>query len=260
MNLFQKFSEFLFKSRDDEILRLTEKVNDLEQRNSLLQINNTSLTSQVQKLTTDNLNLEVKVFGLTPIPSENETFYEKNFKKIENIRYKSKRTIKSNPIDMELNQLFTPNQFEVQKHRKKINYKTPDLYNTAYRVGDYIAKLFTWTDDKNLDKSGDYYLYAEEALVLKLCDCEDHTFTVCSLEPEIDAAYGFYIDDNKKEVGHAFNCFVYKNELYIMDTVGDKVEIFKYNNQTQYRIHFIITKGKTYQVNSGVRFGEIAGW
>lgn len=243
-----------------EIAQLKSKVSTLEFQAQIDKHGTEETTKIFLEFKAKKEELERKVNELTPKKPQNETFYGARYKTLENIRYKSKRKVVGKAIDIELNQLFVPRQFEVQKHLKRINCTSKDLYNRAYAVGDYVAKRFTWTDDKNLDSSGDYYLYAEEALVLLNCDCEDHTFTVCSLEPEIDGAYGFYIDSKKVETGHAFNCFVYKDELYVMDTVGNKVEIHKYNDQSNYRIHYIITQNKTYEVTSGVRFGEIAGW
>lgn len=76
-----------------------------------------------------------------------------------------------------------------------------------------------------------------------------------SAHPEIGGAWGFY-----KGGGHAFNVFVYENRLYVLETTGSRAEILEYEKQSDYVIHYIITRDNTYQLKGGVRFGDIAGW
>ena len=47
--------------------------------------------------------------------------------------------------------------------------------------------------------------------------------------------------------------------LYILDTVGNKAEIYNTTKPNQYTIHYIITDKNCYEVKSGVQFGQIAG-
>ena len=192
------------------------------------------------------------------LPKENTTSLErycnKTYMEIPNKAYESKRTWQTKPISVYINQFIEPDQFEVQRLRRKIP-KGVTLREDAYNIGNKVAKSFVWTSDSNLDTSGDYYLYPEEIIVDKKGDCEDHSFTVSSLNPEIGVAYGFY-----KGGGHAFNVFMENGKLYILETTGNTGKIKLYKNQTDYVIHYIVTKDKTYRVKGGTEFGRIAGW
>lgn len=187
--------------------------------------------------------------------TELDKYCHEHFEEVPNSNYKSKRDVKSKPISVMINQFIVPNQFEVQKLRKKIP-KGETTIQDATNIGTKVSKLLTWTDDKNLATSGDYYLYPEETIVLTKADCEDHSFLVSSLNTEIGVAYGFY----NKTIGHAFNVFVDNNKLYILETTGDMTEIYEADKQDKYIIHFILTPTKTYSVKIGPSFGEIAGW
>jgi hypothetical protein len=240
----------LLQSQNTELGNKLNKVSkNLDVTNSLYVAEvdkNKLLTSQIVVLSTPKVNVL-------------EQFCSKNYSQIDNVRYNQKRKIAGKYYAIELNQFITPGQFEVQKFKKKLKLSN-SLFTDAKIIGDTVAQLMTWTDDKNLDTSGDYYLYAEEILCLTKGDCEDHAFLVSSIQPEIGVAYGFLLDQNGKRIGgHAFNVFVYADTLYILDTVGNSAYMQNYNGQ-RYYINYIITPSKTFALDSTISFGTIAGW
>lgn len=183
-------------------------------------------------------------------------------KKIPDKAYTQKRNIKGKPITIFLNQMITPESYEVLA-AKQILAQNISEFEGIKILGKELSKDFTWTDDKNLDVSGDYYLYPEEILVTKKGDCEDHAFCVSSFEPEIiGVAYGFFYPKGKGEsekFGHAWNCALIDNELYNMETTGDTCELTKFWDTTsKYDAYFIITKKGTYEIKSGQEFGYLA--
>jgi hypothetical protein len=198
-----------------------------------------------------------QVFGLTIIEDTDlEIFCKKNYVQIPNIAYKNKRSVKSLSYSVFLNEIFTPEAYMIAQLKKGVLLKPEDRFQRWRNLGNVVAKRLTWTDDKNLDKSGDYYLYPSETLVMNKGDCEDHSFVMASALPEdLGVAYGFWNGG-----GHAFNVGVLNGDLYIIDTVGDEVNIKLLKTQTEYVIHFIITPKLTFQVRGGTQFGEIAGY
>jgi len=77
---------------------------------------------------------------------------------------------------------------------------------------------------------------------------------MASLFPDkLGVCYGFF-----GSTGHAFNCFVENNELFVLETTGNKANVSKYSEQDKYKIYYIITKKGTYAINKGVHFGKIA--
>jgi len=198
----------------------------------------------------ENLMTTSKAKNLTEL----DKYCHKKYKIIANKAYMNKRRWQKLPISVLLNQFIVPNQFMVKKLRNKIT-KGVTIRNDALNVGNKIAKDFTWTSDSNLGNSTDYYLYPEEIIVTGKGDCEDHAFTVSSLNPEIGVAYGFY-----KGGGHAFNAFIENNKLYVLETTGSRAKIVEYAKQTDYVIHYLITENFTYRVKGGVEFGTIANY
>ncbi len=186
-------------------------------------------------------------------------YFAKNFTKVDNLHYKQKRQWQKAQIDCEINQFIRPEQFEVQRLRKQIAANQKSLYNRVQTTATYTSKNYTWTDDKSISASGDYYLYPEEIIVSKRGDCEDHSFLLSSLVDGIYSAYGFYVEDNGNKFGHAFNVFEEDDKVYIVDTVGDTPVIRNYPDKN-FDIYFIITKDSTYKLKGGVSFGILAEW
>lgn len=204
-----------------------------------------------------NLFTNVLVVADNPL----EEYCKEHYFQVTPFAYENKRKAFGQSYSVFLNELITPRSFEVQNF-KGVNVKySKNALEAARTVGDQVAKAFTWTDDKNLDSSGDYYLFPSEAIKLKKCDCEDHAFVVASTLPEVmGVAYGFWNHPNGVREGHAFNVFIHEGELYVLDTVGDFARIKKADRQTEYDIYFIITERYTFRVKSGVQFGKLAGW
>lgn len=183
-----------------------------------------------------------------------EQYCRKNYTQVPRIAYSNKRSIQDNSYSIYLNELITPRAFEVDKLFRGV-YPTGTNKVIAKAVGDKVAKTLKWTDDINLANSGDYYLYPNEAIANRLCDCEDHAYVVASCNRELGVAYGFL-----GGTGHAFNVFVEDNKLYVLDTVGNSARIEEYQPNSNYSIHYIITQRYTFLLKKGVSFGEIAQW
>jgi hypothetical protein len=94
-------------------------------------------------------------------------------------------------------------------------------------------------------------------------NCEDFAFLMASLFPDkMGVAYGFMKSSSQeKDIGHAFNVFIYEDELWVVDTSTSKNRVFKLNDPAyDYKVHFVITVNHTYLVKIGVEFGQLAGW
>lgn len=209
--------------------------------------------------TIDSLKNEIE--ELMDVDTKLEKFCKARYVQIGNMAYKHKRSIDDVSYSIFLNELVTPLSWEVQNLMRNYNLKYKDNITRAKIIGDRIGGILTWDDDHNLATSGDYYLYPNETISRKLGDCEDHAFVAMSCHPEMGGAWGFFVDQQKNEYGHAFNCFVHEDKLYVLDTVGNSASIVEYvKNTCGYRIHYIITSKYTFMLETGVIFGELAGW
>jgi len=227
---------------NESLVQWTDIANKHAERNLDLERENYLLAYQVS-------NQEEK---LTPI----EEYCTKHFKKVNKFAYKDKGRIGSSTFPVYPNEMIQPDSFLVVKERRKIP-KATDKFLWYGNIGKHVDKILTWTKDKQVHGFTDIYPTPADTLTLKHEDCDGHAFLVSSIEPEIGLCFGFY----KKE-GHAFNCFVYEQELYILETnaVFDKNKNFKiqkYLNQEDYKIHFIFTKDNTYELDGSVHFGEV---
>ena len=140
--------------------------------------------SEIISLTKEIVALNTRIDALTPLPPTKVPVKEKVlknslFEALESILkgtqvdmpcYINKRKVKDKGISISLGQMIRPEQFEVQKLKKSLKL-TGKVYNDVYTAGNWMAANVTWTDDKNLDNSGDYYLYPEETLVFRKADC-----------------------------------------------------------------------------------------
>ncbi len=187
--------------------------------------------------------------------TELETYCKEHYRLIPNIAYTNKRKINGQSYPIYLNELITPNSWKVAQLKRGL-LLTGDRSARIRNVGNTLAKKLVWTDDKNLDSSGDYYLYPSETLTLINADCEDHSFVMTSALPDdLGGSWGFY-----RKGGHAYNVAIIDGVLWVVDTVGDRVVMVPYEGQSDYVIHFIITPRYTFEVRKGVSFGELAGW
>lgn len=178
---------------------------------------------------------------------------------VSNKAYRNKRSKGSQTLW--LNQMITPQAWEVQNFAQKHVKHSMNLWNQMQILGDALAKHTTWVSEQKLYDTGDYYLYPEETLTTHKAkaDCEDMSFTMSSFAPEfMGVCYGFFIN-GKEKFGHAYPVFLYSGKLYIVETTGDAVEITGFEDG-RYETYFIITQKHTYKFKEGVEFGVLASW
>ncbi|MEA3430299.1 MAG: hypothetical protein U9R08_03425 [Nanoarchaeota archaeon] len=237
---------------------LQDKVNVLEGDNDYFVEVNNDLQEEVTALTDIGIELQEELASLrSDIYTELEEHCLSNYDMIDMIAYKGKRTYHGKSVDLYVGEMITPNAFEVVRARNRLTYSI-DRQQWAIKIGNMVSRKVTWTSDSTLNASTkDVYLYANEVLVSGKGDCEDHSFVVSSIEPEIGVAYGFYHDE-KGKYGHAFNVFILNGELYILETTGNKARVEKYSETKNYTIYFIFTKDMAFRVKRGVSFGTIA--
>lgn len=194
--------------------------------------------------------------------SDLDQFLAEKFKTGTNKTYKVKRSIKGRHYSILLNNMIQPNEAEVKNFKDSIITSVQDSWSIFNRCGNALAQRITWTDDGNLDKSGDFYLYPEELLALNEGDCEDHAFCLASMDPNIGVVYGFYTD-GKNKFGHAWNCCLVKgsgttpDSLWYGDAVGDQLSTFPESQvaTSQYEPCFIVTRFGTYIIKDNIDFG-----
>lgn len=209
-------------------------------------------------LEVDKLQLKVKKLSQKPSMELTEQSMDsylqtKGFKQVKNIAYGDKR----DGVGIFLNQMITPNAYEVQKIKNRF-IKTKDRYKRIESLGSFLAKHTTWVDEKKLYKK-DIYRYPEETLTLykDSCDCEDVSNVMASFEPKfMGVCYGFLSPNSSTRFGHAFPVFLYNDKLYIVETTTNNVEITPFEDK-RYETYYIITKENTYQLKGGVAFGRI---
>jgi len=208
----------------------------------------------------DKLEFKCSKLRLTIKLLKNETELDDHFNanadKVGNIAYENKRFFKNKAISIYLNELIQRDSYEVLKFKKTIS-KSSNILTRVKSIGNKTSKLLTWTDDKHLIKTGDYYVQPNESIVYKKVDCEDHAFLNASLDEEIGVVYGF-MTVGEKTFGHAWNCFIYNTDLYYLETTGNKANIYLAKTAKNYDGRFIVTRTSTYRIGKRVAFGKIA--
>jgi len=202
----------------------------------------------------NDLQDEINVFE--SVPELDSWLIDNGAIHIDNIAYKNKRYFEDVPYSIYLNEMIQRDSYEVLKLKKQVSKSTSNL-TRAKSIGDKVSRVLTWTDDKNLIKSGDYYVMPNEAIAYKKVDCEDHAFVNASIDVEIGVVYGFLTINNNK-FGHAWNCFVYNDKLYFLETTGNTGKTILAKNANNYDARFIVTKDNTYQIGIPINFGLIA--
>jgi hypothetical protein len=250
----------LNKNQSKEISDLRDALKESIDTLRACQVSISLLSEEKRKLIAAGLAMQEELdnlkSSLAPLDTRNdlERYCDEHYPILPMLAYKNKRASFSKPISVFLNQLITPDSFEVVKIAKKLK-KGTTIRENAVLVGNKVSSLITYTSDKNLTNSDDYYLYPEETAVLAKGDCEDHAYLTASLNKEIGIAYGFM-----GKIGHCFNVFVENGKLYILETTGSIGEVHEYSDTDTYKIHYILTKNKLYRVRYGVEFGELAGF
>lgn len=224
-----------------------------------------------KKLVLDILNIKPEIRTITrevvkevPIVEEIEVEHISNidkwcqdrFKERSPIAYKYKRAINGEYYSIFVNQLITPDAFEVQKFKQPYMSLFDDKYKFFFAVGDALAERTTWVDERKIYEMKDYYFYPEETLTgqRKACDCDDVTAVMASIDHENAAmCWGFH-DNGIKRYGHAFPIFLHENVAYVIETIGNKSNLVKLDYK-EYDPYIIFTKNHTYHVKSGAIFG-----
>ena len=230
-------------------------------RNSLAECRATSL-NRISALKSEYASLQ-RIHGEAKemlnehiLPSDLDTFGMEHYEMVKPIAYEQKRDIKGKSYSIALNELITPEAYEVHMFFKGLDLDV-DVKSMAKKVGDKISKNLIWRADKDFANSDDYYRMPSETITAVYGDCEDLTAVASSAHKEIGMCWGFF-----KTTGHAFGCFIHESSLYILDfdTINKRAIIKEYNNQDDYAIHFVITRKNYYKVKSGIQFGELAKW
>ena len=259
-NLFRKIGyvpvqEYnMVKADHDQIEGLLKEVNTkLDNKNKELETVEMTYEDYIYDTNIEMAGLRSQIFTLKNL-SELDLYCYVHYKDIDDIAYTGKRKYLKHNMDIYLKEFITPNTYEVKKFfNNAVDNNTLLMIKQA---GNRVAKHVTWKDDmKNLGSS-DYYLYPNEIILGQSDDCEGHSYLLSSCDNRIGVAYG-YLTQGKRKFGHAFNVFVYENELYIADTTGDSIHIEKYGKDSNYYIHYIITHNKSYELDGSVVFGVL---
>ena len=252
----------VLKSENIDKYTLQQKIIEIEVELKKLEKVNDELYCDL--IDAKNTIAELNKPKLSPI----DEFCSKNYKVIANKVYKQKRKFKNKEIQVFLNQLITPDAFEVQRIKKNLDLDT-SLINQIAEITTKIAKITTWTSDDTTNNQSDFYYYPEETLVLKEADCEDIANVITSfLHNEIGTGYGFYsakgYSENDKGFGHAFNVFEWNDCIYISEGTGDNAIIHQYepnNPKEQYHLLYVITQEYTYKcTDENTEFGYLVNW
>jgi len=280
MNVKQIIIDFLYPGLLDELDTYKNNVSYYKQ---LISLNDKQYTKDIITFSEENEHLLDKIsllnnniselkeqneYLLDSVVSEIDNWLSEKYKIIPNKVYKNKRKFDGKIINVFLNQLITPDAFEVLKFKKKLKLNSDD-YNNVKEATDKVAKHTTWTGDDTLYNMVDFYNYPEEVLVIKLADCECIANTITSLfHKKIGTGYGFYnhkgYSETDKGLGHAFNVFVWNNDLYIAEGTGTRAVLHRYNptdKNEQYHLLFVITKDYTYKcTDENIEFGYLVNW
>jgi hypothetical protein len=239
----------------------------IENKQLLEELNNErAISENKEKVIEDKQRIIEGLSIRNTIPVDD--WLSRQFVSIPNFAYKQKRqvTIKqdrkktetSGTYSVFLNELITPDAFEVLKYKKQFDASNRYLFYSN------VAQKFTtdniWVSEPDLYKTGDIYLQPSEVLtfMLNTLDCDDCAHLLVSLMPKYAASVlGFFIDDNGNEYGHAYPIFLDEDDnVWIVETTGATGEIIPFNDK-HYRHHFIYTKDKTYQIRNDIQFGYL---
>jgi len=244
---------------------LTERLEE-QQRREEVERQNVKLDNEIQNLHLKNLIL------IKELDDKEKTSFElhceKDYKEVSKYAYKDKRYYISyinkrytrHAYSVYPNEMIQPDKFLVIKEREKLGMLPLDVKQRAEVVGRHVDLQLIWTDDKDTTQKVDFYHSPVESIVSKRVDCESHSFLVSSLDPEnFGVAFGMC-----GTIGHAWNVFYYNKELWCLETNSTtnwsnsgNTKVFKYKDQSLYKIHAIFTKNKTYEVDNSVVFGFI---
>lgn len=251
---FDKMEEIHEEKLDSTIEEFGVFIENLNHQNLLLndELKESKLTEQILRGRISDIETMLQA-------PELDQWLDKHYMKVGMFGYKNKRYINKTPYTVFINQLIEPEAYEVKKLYQQL--PKPLIGLKFYeKIAELVDKTLHWTSDiENIDKR-DYYFTASESIVNKDADCDDHAQVVASLGyPDIGICFG------KAGSGyHAFNCFVYKDELWILETnsvrdYNNNNWVIKYSEQDRYKIKYVFTKHGTYDLNTkwDIQFGEV---
>ena len=202
-------------------------------------------------------NKNIELLKKVDTDTEFEKFCKSKFKVVENFAYADKRRYNDIKYPVYPNEMIQPNKFIVEKFRSKLK-KCYSTKSKAIKWGQAVDDRLKWTRDRDTTGMSDYFSSPVESLLEFKKDCEDHSILMSSLSDDFGMCWGFCNGG-----GHAFNCFIYHNELWCVETnsIFDNnrnVRVFKYEGQTIYDIHWIYTKKYTFRCKDNPTiFGKI---
>jgi hypothetical protein len=214
------------------------------------------LNSITEDLNQEVYDLQDKLNELTY--TRLEEWLSIKYKEVSKFAYKEKRKYLNIKYSVYPNEMIQPDKYLVVKARNEIGYLSKDLKNAVHKIGKYVDNQLTWKADIDTTGMLDFYHSSCESLVSKKVDCDSHCFLASSLDHiNIGVAFGFC-----GKTAHAFNIFIYENELWCMETNttanysnAGNTKVFKYDGQSLYKIHEIFTKDRSFIVDNSVVFG-----
>ena len=235
----------------EDIVSLQTKISNLDTK-----INTINLTKKELK---ENLKV-VAVSFLTPI----DDFLSKTYLEVPKFAYNNKRRYNGKLFPVYPNEMITPDSYYAVKLREELSPLSDNTRDRALVIGRRIDRGIRWVSDLETTGMDDFYHYIAESIIDGRSDCESQCFAVSSIDPDnFGVAFGNTQKDNKG-TWHAWNVFVYNDELWVLET--NSVANFPNGGNTwirkvkdsNYTMDWIFTKHKTYRARGSTHFGTIA--
>ena len=233
-----------------DIITLQNKINSLSTKINTINLTKAELKEQIQEMS--------KSF-LTPI----DDFLAENYQEVSKFAYNNKRRYNGKQFPVYPNEMITPDSYYAVALRKELSPLSYNIKDRALDIGRRIDRAIRWVSDEDTTGMPDFYHYIAESIIDGRSDCESHCFAVSSIDPDnFGIAFGNTQKDNKG-TWHAWNVFVYNNELWVLET--NSVANFPNGGNTwirkvkdsNYTMDWIFTKHKTFKVRGSTHFGHI---
>ena len=243
--MIQKILDWFLKDKK-EITRLTEALKSYDIQYNKLMVSYGDAVSNEE-------NLKIKLFktgeklenaGLTPIDIYCR---KKGYRKV--TKWYQDKILNNVLMPVDLRELITVNSCLVQKTRKDIK-PLADKFKHYSKVISRVNFLIRYKREKQ-----DTYQYPNYTLAIRCGDCEDFSYLVSSIEPELAVVLGHY-KKNGEKIYHAFNVGMINEVLYCFDATSKKSEA--YNKVTgSFYINLYITVNQVYIADDSIEFGVI---
>ena len=189
-----------------------------------------------------------------------DLFLSSLYKEVPKFAYKNKRRYNNKQFPVFPNEMITPDSFYAVALRKELSPLSNNMRERALVIGQRIDRGIKWVSDEDTTGMPDFYHYIAESIIDGQSDCESHSFAVASIDPEhFGIAFG-----NANGIWHAWNVFEHAGKLWNLETNSTlnlpnagNTRVFRHDTQTGYKINWIFTKNKTYEVDRSVHFGSI---